>query len=308
MASNALLAQRISSINTISAMCEATGADIAEVSRAVGMDDRIGSSYLESGLGFGGSCLKKDTLGLAYLADFFDLPEVAAYWKIVIQNNTWQVDRFVKKVINSFHGTLRGQKLAILGYAFKENRSDSRESQSIQVIRKFLQERPQEITIFDPGCESDLTQDELLQTFNPLNCSIKMCSCPKEACDGASAVLILTPWEIFKYPPALAKDPIRTGPEKSDWLVSQTDGYIRLVTARNLENQEGYLRPHPARPVDCIWCIKRQSKVGSTAQWQQLDWTSIIQRMKQPKWVFDTRRQVQVKDLEKLGCKVFRMS
>ena len=128
LASDALPDQRISSINIISAICEATGADITEVSCAVGMDPRIGSSYLESDLGFGGSCLKKDTLGLAYLADFFRLPEAAAYLKTVVESSTWQVDRFVEKVMKSLHGTLRGQKLAIFGYAFKENTSDSRES------------------------------------------------------------------------------------------------------------------------------------------------------------------------------------
>jgi len=304
LVSNAILAQRISSINTVSAMCEAIGADITEVSQAVGMDHRIGLSYLQSGLGFGGSCLRKDTLGLAYLAEFLDLPEVASYWKAVVDINTWQVDRFVERIIKLFHGTLRGNKLAIFGYAFKENTSDSRESQSIQVIRQLLQEQPEEIAIYDPGCDVDLMQDELLRTLSPLNSSVKMYRGPYEACEGASAVLILTPWEEFKYPPCSAKASPAAIVENDNLLISRPDGHIKLALSGNMESQEGYLKPGPDCLAGCAKCRQELAGERSGPRWQPVNWESVLQHMKQPRWVFDARRQVQAEELEKLGCKV----
>jgi UDPglucose 6-dehydrogenase len=268
------------------------------------MDPRIGLSYLQSGLGFGGSCLRKDTLGLAYLAELLNLPEVASYWKAVVDINTWQVERFVERIIGSFHGSLRGNKLAIFGYAFKENTSDSRETQSIEVIRQLLQEQPDEITIYDPGCDPDFMQDELLRTLGPISGLVKTCRDPYEACEGASAVLILTPWEAFKYPPRSVKSSPVAIVEKDNLLISHPDGHIKLTLSGNMESQEGYLNPGPDCPSGCAKCGQELAGKRSSLWGQPVNWEIVLQHMKQPRWVFDARRQVQAEELERLGCKV----
>ncbi|KAH6714357.1 nucleotide sugar dehydrogenase [Leptodontidium sp. MPI-SDFR-AT-0119] len=162
LVSNTLLAQRISSINTISALCKVIGADITEVSQAVGIDHRIGLSYIYASLRFGGSCLKKDTLGLSYLAASLNLPE--------------------------------------------ESTSNSRKSQSILVIRLLLQEQLKQLSIYDPGYNVDVLRDELPRTLGPLHALVKVFRDPYTACEGSSAVLILTPWEEFKTPPMKWED------------------------------------------------------------------------------------------------------
>ena len=133
LTSNAFLAQRVSSINSISAICEVTGADIREVSRAIGKDSRIGSKFLDSGPGFGGSCFKKDILNLVYLCRYYGLNEVADYWEQVVDINTWQQKRISSLVITNLFGTLTNKKLAIFGFSFKANTNDKRESPSINI-------------------------------------------------------------------------------------------------------------------------------------------------------------------------------
>ncbi|RYN56812.1 UDP-glucose 6-dehydrogenase [Alternaria tenuissima] len=307
LVSNAFLAQRISSINTISAICEATGTDIADVSHAIGLDSRIGCDYLQSGLGFGGSCLKKDTLSLSYLAEALHLPEVASYWRSVIDVNVWQVDRFVSKVVESFHGTLRSEKLAIFGFAFKENTSDARDSQSIQVIQRLLEERPGRITIYDPGCDPYLLDIQLSQSFRGSKCPLKACSNPYQACDGASAVLILTPWAAFSYPPAPLDRSKKTKVNYDDILVTHPDGYVKLTLPGVVENQEGYLKSGPACPGGCSRCslVDEQQHQGPCNQ--HVEWERIVNCMRSPKWVFDARQQVEVEELAQLGCSVFSL-
>ena len=138
LASNAMLAQRISSINSLSALCEKTGADIEELSKAIGMDHRIGSKFLKASVGFGGSCFQKDILNLVYLCRHYGLEEVADYWHQVIKINDYQKDRFAQKIIDHFGGDLTGKKIAILGWAFKANTNDSRESPAIYVAEKLF--------------------------------------------------------------------------------------------------------------------------------------------------------------------------
>ncbi len=149
LTANAFLAQRISSINSISALCEATGADIREVSRAIGSDSRIGSKFLDSGPGFGGSCFKKDILNLVYLAEYFGLPEVAAFWNEVVKLNTWHQHRISKLIIKKLFGNLSGKKIAVLGFAFKSNTNDTRESAAIQICKNLIDEGAQ-LFIHDP--------------------------------------------------------------------------------------------------------------------------------------------------------------
>ena len=140
LTANAFLAQRISSINSISALCEETGADIREVSRAIGSDTRIGSKFLDSGPGFGGSCFKKDILNLVYLAEHFGLPEVASFWNEVVTINTWHQNRMSKIITDKLFGTLSGKKIVILGFAFKKNTNDTRESSAIRICKDLLEE------------------------------------------------------------------------------------------------------------------------------------------------------------------------
>ena len=136
--SNAFLAQRISSINSVSALCEKTGADVNEVSIAVGMDKRIGKFFLNAGPGFGGSCFKKDILNLVYMSDFYGLSEVSEYWQKVLEINIWQQKRIYRLIVEKLFNTVSGKKICILGFAFKANTNDSRESPAIQICKDLL--------------------------------------------------------------------------------------------------------------------------------------------------------------------------
>jgi len=149
LASNAMLAQRISSINSLSALCEKTGANIDELSKAIGMDHRIGPHFLKASVGFGGSCFQKDILNLVYLCKYYGLEEVADYWHHVIKINDYQKDRFAQKIIDHFGGDLKGKSIAILGWAFKANTDDSRESAAIYVSEK-LYNAGANLLIYDP--------------------------------------------------------------------------------------------------------------------------------------------------------------
>ena len=140
LTANAFLAQRVSSINSIGALCEATGADIREVSRAIGKDSRIGAKFINCGPGFGGSCFRKDILNLVYLASFFGLPEVANYWESVVELNNWNQNRMSRIILEKLFGTLTGKKIAVLGFAFKANTNDTRESPAIQICKDLLEE------------------------------------------------------------------------------------------------------------------------------------------------------------------------
>ena len=135
-----MLAQRISSINSLSALCEKTGADIEEVSKAIGMDSRIGPKFLKASVGFGGSCFQKDILNLVYLCNIYGLDEVAEYWHQVVKINDYQKNRFAKKIINGLNGTVNQKKITLLGWAFKKDTNDSRESAAIYVADVLLEE------------------------------------------------------------------------------------------------------------------------------------------------------------------------
>lgn len=143
------MAQRISSINSLSAVCEATGADVSEVARAVGLDSRIGSKFLHASVGFGGSCFQKDILNLVYICECLNLPEVAAYWQQVIDMNEYQKSRFSAKVIESLFNTVTDKRISMLGFAFKKNTGDTRESPAIHVAKTLLVEGAM-LHIYDP--------------------------------------------------------------------------------------------------------------------------------------------------------------
>lgn len=191
LVANAFLAQRISSINSISALCEETEADVSEVAYAIGLDNRIGKYFLRASVGFGGSCFKKDILNLVYLCEHYGLPEVASYWEQVVRMNEYQEMRFVSKMVSSMFNTVAGKRIALFGAAFKANTNDTRESPALEVCRALLGEHAQ-VVITDPQALENARYDlgELANqvTFEPD---------PYAAANGAHAIAILTEWDQF---------------------------------------------------------------------------------------------------------------
>lgn len=203
LTANAFLAQKISSINSISALCEETGADIKEVSLAVGMDSRIGSKFLDAGPGFGGSCFKKDILNLIYLCDYYGLENVSKYWQQVVELNDWQRERISKIIVNRLFSTISGKKIAILGFAFKANTNDTRESAAIDICKNLLEEGGN-LRIYDPKVskqqiEKDLNCPQNLKGKNSDSGNWIFTKSIEEASNDADGIIILTEWEEFKY-------------------------------------------------------------------------------------------------------------
>ena len=207
LASNAMLAQRISSINSLSSLCEKTGADIGELSKAVGMDHRIGPHFLKASVGFGGSCFQKDILNLVYLCQHYGLNEVAEYWHQVVKINDYQKRRFAQKIIDNFGGHLTGKTISILGWAFKANTNDSRESASIYVTF-YLLNAGLNIKIYDPMVTKKRVINDLKGLFDNHNFSnkkalsllekIQFCNDLDHTISGTDAIAILTEWKEFK--------------------------------------------------------------------------------------------------------------
>ncbi len=195
LASNAMLAQRISSINSLSALCEKTGADIEELSKAIGLDQRIGPKFLKASVGFGGSCFQKDILNLVYLCGFYGLNEVAEYWQQVVKINDYQKYRFTQKIIDSFNGSLIGQSVTILGWAFKANTNDSRQSPAITVAAALLK-AGLTLHVHDPKVSEKQIKEDIknkLETVKNLN----VWDSPEEALKPSRTVAVLTAWETF---------------------------------------------------------------------------------------------------------------
>ena len=195
LTANAFLAQRISSINAISALCEETGADVDEVAHAIGTDSRIGPKFLKASVGFGGSCFQKDIFNLVYLCEHFGLPDVAAYWNSVIQMNDYQKHRFGRRILASMFNTVSDKKIAVLGFAFKKDTNDTRESAAIYVCDDLLQEQAN-LAIYDPKVTTaQIYRDLGVDASHP---GVEICSDPYLATKDAHAVLILTEWDEFK--------------------------------------------------------------------------------------------------------------
>ena len=201
LVANAFLAQRVSSINSISALCEKTDANVAEVSRAIGFDSRIGSKFLNSSVGFGGSCFQKDILNLVYIAQSYGLQEVADYWEQVIIMNDYQKRRFAENIITTLYNTVSGKKIVFYGWAFKKDTNDTRESAAIYVADALLDEKA-EIVIYDPKVpEAQVYADlDYLNTRSPEENRrlLKVVNDPIKAVKDAHAVAILTEWDEFK--------------------------------------------------------------------------------------------------------------
>ncbi|HUU05372.1 MAG TPA: nucleotide sugar dehydrogenase [Patescibacteria group bacterium] len=192
LVANAFLAQRISSINAISALCEKTDADVAEISYAVGSDTRIGPRFLNASVGFGGSCFKKDILNLVYICRSYGLNEVADYWQAVVKINEYQQERFVRKIIKEMFNTIVGKRIVLLGFAFKANTGDTRESPGIHVAEKLLEERAQ-LVISDPQALENARKD-----LAGLDGSVEYEPDPYRAAVDAQAIAVITEWDIYR--------------------------------------------------------------------------------------------------------------
>lgn len=216
LTANAFLAQRISSINALSALCEKTGADVDEVARAIGSDSRIGPKFLKASVGFGGSCFQKDILNLVYICRTLGLQEVADYWEQVIIMNDYQKRRFADNIINTLYNTVSGKKIAFLGWAFKKDTNDTRETAAMYVADELLQDRA-EIQIYDPKVKKEQIYEDLIYLQNhrlnnhPRNTNqsaqlsseeihklVQVHADPYKAMDQAHAVAVITEWDEFK--------------------------------------------------------------------------------------------------------------
>ncbi|KAH8812799.1 UDP-glucose/GDP-mannose dehydrogenase family, NAD binding domain-containing protein [Xylogone sp. PMI_703] len=265
LAANCLLAQRISSINALSAICESTGADISEVSFACGLDSRIGPKMLQASVGFGGSCLKKDILSLSYIAESLNLPEVASYWRAVNDMNEYQKSKFARRIVSRLCGSLRGKKVAILGFAFKKDTGDTRESAAISIVKELVSEGA-DIAVYDPQAPEEhiwFELDAVSEIPELMREKVAIVSSAHEACIGASAAVIVTEWDEFSN---------KTVPAKVGAKVNGVD----LTSAPAVNG-------HSNRKVD---------------------WAHVASVMKKPMYVFDGRNITDVGKLEALGFRV----
>ena len=191
LVANAMLAQRISSVNSISALCERTEADITEVSRAIGMDTRIGAKFLQASIGFGGSCFRKDILHLSYLCEFYGLPEVADYWASVVHINEWQTNRFFQNILHELFNTLAGKTITMLGFSFKQDTGDTRDSPAIPLCERLVGENAK-VRIHDPKA----LENARIELKN-LKGDLSFVEDVYEAADGAHALALVTQWDEY---------------------------------------------------------------------------------------------------------------
>ncbi len=238
LTANAFLAQRISSINAIAALCEATGADVREVSRAIGADSRIGSKFLDASPGFGGSCFKKDILNLVYLAEYFGLKEVAKFWESVVSLNNWHQKRISKLITKKLFGTISGKKIIILGFAFKGNTNDTRESAAINICKDLLDEGAF-LCIHDPKVSKEqITKDlgikscehnkKIINAINEKG-SWKFINDINESLYDVDAIVILTDWLMYKN---IDWDLAEKRMRKPAWVFDSRS----LIDPENIEN------------------------------------------------------------------------
>jgi len=201
LTANAFLAQRVSSINAMSELCEKTGADVNELSKAIGMDSRIGPKFLKASVGFGGSCFQKDILNLVYIAKSYGLNKVADYWEQVVIMNDHQKKRFANNIVQTLYNTVSGKKIAFLGWAFKKDTNDTRESAAINVADYLLNEQAN-VTVYDPRVKEKQIVNDLLylksRSLEEINKGVTVFDDPYEVCKGAHAIAILTEWDEFK--------------------------------------------------------------------------------------------------------------
>lgn len=298
LAANAMLAQRISSINALSSICEAVSANIQDVSYAVGLDSRIGPKMMNASVGFGGSCFKKDILNLVYISESLNLPEVAAYWKAVVEVNEYQMARFVRRIVQSMHSTLYNKKLAVLGFAYKKDTGDTRESAAITVVKQLLAENAT-IHIFDPQVRPEQIISDLHTTTD--DARVTVCDSPYDACQDAHAVIILTEWDMFSNKrPRVPNQPPRRHNER-----------LTLTTTTNdIETPDTGSEPSSSASASSSTTDLTSTSLASTAikstssKHDKIDWKRISTLMEKPMYVFDGRNTVDKAVLENLGFRV----
>ena len=332
LAANALLAQRVSSINALSALCEATGADVDEVGYACGLDSRIGPRMLKAGPGFGGSCFQKDILSLVYLSESLHLPEVAAYWKSVVTINNYQKDRFAQRIIKALFNNLGNKKIAVLGFAYKKDTGDTRESPAIDLCLALGKESAV-VAIYDPVVDAEQIMDDLTKDPDSRRYvgRTQVCSDPYEACLDADAVVIMTDWEEFgnkisnaQSSPTTAGAPMMLDPDRvgvSQLAASASSASIQSLSGK-LEKVLSGGRNGADVPTVSFASAADEKRIGGRARLtfaerfgesyvgsggediERLNWTRIAYGMRRPKWVFDGRNILDATKLEKLGFKV----
>ena len=337
LAANALLAQRISSINALSAICEGTGADIDEVAYACGLDSRIGPRMLKAGPGFGGSCFQKDVLSLVYLSQSLHLPEVAEYWRSIITINDHQKARFVKRITHAMFNNLTNKKIAVLGFAYKKDTGDTRQSASIDLVLALADESA-EVAIYDPVVEEKQiwTALEEKSQFGRRIKRVRVCQGAYECCLDADAVVIMTDWEEFsnmgciaQSTPATEGPPMLLDPDRvgvSQLATSASTASIRSLSGKLervlFSGQDGIATPTvnaPPRRSSSVTddrATRRRTQASYDEHFeeshveydshhiQRLDWDRIACGMRRPKYVFDGRNIMDVAKLEKLGFQV----
>ncbi|KAK0630913.1 UDP-glucose/GDP-mannose dehydrogenase family, NAD binding domain-containing protein [Bombardia bombarda] len=316
---NTMLAQRISSINAVSAICEeiGLGADVDDVSLAIGKDTRLGSKFLHAGVGFGGSCFEKDILNLAYLASELHLHVVADYWLGVLRINEYQRQRFARRVVRELNGSLRGKKISVLGFAFKDGTNDTRNSIAVHIIKDLAEEMPREIAIFDPGCAPADILDEI-QRIGLKDSQlerIKICTGWRDSVQDASAICVLTQWKQFRgsqvgRPVGTVKDVkrvddclLRSLHEESltEMKILDLEEVARYDGSALTDDPLGRLQPLSPCPKDCSGC---ELGVKTGLEEETVDWVEVASMMQEPRWVFDGRNAVDSLELQGLGFRV----
>ena len=297
LAANCMLAQRISSINSLSAMCEATGADIEELAYAVGLDKRIGSKMLKASAGFGGSCFKKDVLSMVYIAESLHLPDCAQYWRQVTEMNESQKSRFAKRVTRALYNTLARKRVAVLGFSYKKDTGDTRESAAISIVGELITEGAQ-VAIYDPQVSEDQIFLDLERSHANARQQVTVCADAVSACNNASAVVVLTEWDEFKtdHIPASVVQQLHDPASRGQSIASSDSGIEMHESASPTEVK----KPEP------LLAEEQNALLGGnhTPRPKRVDWYQIASSMRRPRLVFDGRNVIEPEKLTALGFRV----
>ncbi|KAI4164264.1 MAG: hypothetical protein LQ342_002229 [Letrouitia transgressa] len=316
LAANAMLAQRISSVNALSAICEVTGADVNEVSYACGLDSRIGPHMLKAGPGFGGSCFQKDIFNIVYLSESLHLYQVAEYWRAIIDMNEHQKSRFAKRIISCLFNNLSNKRIAVLGFAFKKDTSDTRESPTITLVSNLVAERAS-VAIYDPKVQEGQVWRELMDGGGDrelLKLNVLVCESAYVACEDADAVVVMTEWDEFSNKPIEFDTPA----SKSYYqylrksLNVQSPRLAEATANKAIKKPESYQHSPAVNsgdlPNDMTGCEgsfpKESGDQNLKGGYNRLNWAKIASKMRKPMFVFDGRNMLDHVELENLGFQV----
>ncbi|KAK3399363.1 nucleotide sugar dehydrogenase [Sordaria brevicollis] len=318
LVANTMLAQRISSMNAVSAMCEeiGLGSDVDDVSLALGQDSRIGPKFLQAGVGFGGSCFEKDILNLSYLARELHLDVVADYWMGILKMNEYQRERYAHRVVKELNGSLRGKKISVLGFAFKDGTNDTRNSIAVHIIKSLAEEMPLEIAIFDPGCAANEIMEEIEKvglTKAQLE-RVKVCSNWRDSVKQASAVCILTQWKQFRGAQLgrTTKKAVKTPSQPvtktfvNGKLTEMAILELEAMVARdlNITDEDPLHRLKPEAAAQGYEIFGLAASMMEEISQEPVNWYEAASLMQEPRWVFDGRNVVDPIELQGLGFKV----